>query len=185
MKTKKLTLSAIMVALAFVLSMIKIITLPNEGSVTAASMVPIIVVSVMFDTKWGILTAFVFSLLQMVSGIPAPPVQNFGSYLLVVLFDYVIAFTVLGFAGTFYRKMGKTPVSLALSGGITVALRFLCHFFSGIIIWGVYAPEGQNPALYSLLYNGSYMGIELIITVAALALLSKFIIKTSEKYSVV
>lgn len=178
MKTKTLTTSAILIAFSTVLAALPILRLPNDGSVTLGSMVPIILISILYGTKQGIISAFVFSLLQMVTaGVAVPPTQNFLSYTLVVLLDYIFAFTVLGLAGIIYNK---NKWSVPLSGGVVVFLRFLCHFISGIIIWGVYAPEGQSPALYSLLYNGSYMGIELILTVIVLTCLIPFINKFSK-----
>ena len=106
-KTKKITVCAMMVALATVLAWISNM-LPFKwlqgGSITLASMVPIVVVSVITGPKWGLLSPFVYALLQMlIGGIAAPPVQDFLSYLLVVMLDYVIAFGVLGLAGLFFN----------------------------------------------------------------------------------
>lgn len=173
--TKKLTTSAVMIALGSVLSILAVFQLPNGGSVTIASMVPVLLIALMYDTKWAIFTSITYSLLQMVLRFSPPPAQDFLSFVLVVLLDYVIAFGVLGLAGVFYRMMGQKRYAIPLSGAIVIALRFMCHFLSGILIWRVYAPEGQNPAYYSLVYNGSYLLAELGITIVVLVLLSKFI----------
>ncbi len=181
-KTKKLTVSAIMVALATVLVIIsKLIPAPwlQGGSITLASMVPIIAASIILDFKWGILTGIVFSIIQMMTGFYPPPTQNFLNFFLVVMLDYVVAFGVLGLAGTFYRLMHKKSWAIAISGVIVTTLRYVCHILSGILIWGVYAEEGQTVFAYSLTYNGSYMIPEIIITGVVLSLLSKFIIKYS------
>ncbi len=178
MKTKKLTTSAMMVALAVVLMFVsKIIPAPwlQGGSITLASMVPIIAVSIMYGTKWGLISGFVYSLIQMISGFYAPPVANFISYVAVILLDYVIAFSVLGLAYVFYNLSGKKSWSIALSGVIVTFLRYVCHILSGILIWGGYAPEGQTVLWYSLTYNGSYMIPEIIITGVVLSLMSKFL----------
>lgn len=180
-KTKKLTLSAIMVALATVLSFISVYRLANGGSVTLASMVPIIVVSYLYDAKWSVITSLVYAVIQMMIGFYPPPTNDVISYFLVVMLDYVIAFGCLGLAGIFFKMFGKGKVAVAISGAIVVFMRFICHFLSGIIIWGVWAPEGQSVYLYSFFYNGSYMGLELIITVVVLTLLSKFIIDYRNK----
>ena len=174
--TKKLTLSAVMIALASVLSLVSVYRLANGGSVTLASMVPIIVVGYLYDTKWSVLTALVYSIIQMIMGFYPPPTNDVVSYFLVVMLDYVIAVGVLGLGGLFFKMLGKGSIAVALSGAIVVFLRFVCHFLSGVIIWDVWAPEGQSVYTYSLLYNGSYMGLELIITVVVLSLLSKFIL---------
>ncbi len=169
--TQKIVTTAIMFALASVLSLITIFRAPYGGSITLVSMLPLIIISVKYKTLWGVMSACVYGVLQMfITGIPAPPVQDFISYLLVVLLDYILAFGVLGLAETFEKFYGKQKrFSLALSTATVIFLRFICHFLSGIIIWGVYAPEGTSPALYSLLYNGSYMLFELIITTVIVA----------------
>lgn len=174
--TRKITTTAILIAMGTVLSLITVYRAPFGGTVTAASMLPIILIGIFFGAKWGILGSVIYSVLQMITaGIAAPPVQDVLSYFEVIALDYVIAFGVLGLSGLFYDLFGKKSFSMPLAGGIVIFLRFLCHFVSGIIIWGIYAPAGQSPAVYSLLYNGSYMLFEFIITVAVIFLISKFI----------
>lgn len=164
-----------MVALATVLSLIsKVLPAPwlQGGSITIASMVPIVLVAILIDTKWGLISGFVYSLIQMLSGFYPPPTQTFINFALVVLLDYVFAFTVLGFSGAFYRMLGKKVWAIPVSGVIVTALRYVCHIFSGLLIWGVYADEGQSVLVYSLGYNGSYMIPEIIITGIVLAILA-------------
>lgn len=169
-----LTRASVMVALSVALSFFKIIELPNGGSVTFGSMVPVILISFILDKKWGILSGLIYSLIQMLlQGIAAPPTQNFLFYMLVILLDYVIAFTVLGMAGIVSSPVREKTAKVIFGTTVVVVLRFICHLLSGVIIWGVYAPEGQNVWLYSFLYNGSYMGIELVITVAIMSVISK------------
>ena len=84
-----------------------------------------------------------------------------------------MAFTVLGLAGV-VAKPFSSPVKGAVAGTVAVtAVRYLCHFLSGILIWGVYAPEGTPVWLYSLLYNGSYMIPEMLITTAMVSFFVK------------
>lgn len=185
--TKKLTTSAIMIALATVLAWVsKIIPAPwlQGGSITFASMVPIILVSLMFGLKWGLLSGVVYAVIQMMTGVPAPPTQNFGYYVLVVLLDYVVAFGVLGLASAFYKLCGKKAWAIPVSGAIVTTLRFVCHILSGVLIWGVYADEGQSVWAYSLIYNGGYMVPEIIITTVVLALLSGFVQKAIKKQAI-
>lgn len=169
----KLALSALFIALSTVLSLIKVIQMPLGGSVTLLSMLPIVMISVMFGLKWGLGTAFVYSLVQLgldLAGILTwglTPVMLIGT----ILFDYIIAFTVLGIAGIFAKK-GYAGIC----GGIAlaIALRFVSHFISGYVIFknleqfeifgGVFT---NRPFLYSLAYNGFYMLPELVITVIA------------------
>lgn len=173
-KTKILTTSALLTALSVVLVVAsKLIPSPwlQGGSITLASMVPVIVVSVIAGTKWGLLSGFVFSLIQMLTGFNVPPTQDFLSFTLVILLDYVIAFTVLGSAGFFIKLFKNKLWSIPFSGAIVTTLRFVCHIISGVLIWGVYANEGQSVLVYSILYNGSYMLPEIIITTVVLSLL--------------
>ncbi len=178
--TKKLTTSAIMIALATVLAWVsKIIPSPwlQGGQITIASMVPVIIISIMFNAKWGLLGAFAYSLIQMLMGFYPPPTPTFGYFLLVVLLDYVIAFGVLGLAGTFYRMIGKKVWAIPVSGAIVTFLRYICHILSGMLIWSSNASEGQGALIYSVSYNGGYMIPEIIITTIVLALLGGFIKK--------
>ena len=171
MKTKKLTLAGMLIALATVLSFIKIFDMPYGGSVTAGSMVPIIVFSMMSDAKWGITQAVVYSVLQLLLGWYAPPAQTFISFVAVILLDYVIAFGGLGLAGPIARKLGGGRAATAAGVFTVLFIRFLCHFASGILIWGCLAPKGQPVWLYSLLYNGGYMLGETVVTMAAALLI--------------
>ncbi|MBR6524274.1 MAG: energy-coupled thiamine transporter ThiT [Clostridia bacterium] len=171
MKTKKLTLAGMLIALATVLSLIKIFDMPYGGSVTAGSMVPIIIFSMQCDTKWGITQAICYSIIQLMLGWYAPPAQNFVSFAAVILLDYVIAFGGLGLAGPIARRLGGGRSATAVGVILVLFIRFLCHFLSGILIWGSFAPEGQPVWLYSLLYNGGYMLGETVVTLAATLLL--------------
>ena len=173
-KTTKLTRAAVMIALATALSFFRVIQLPNGGSITAGSMIPIIFVSYFLGWRYSLLTAFTYSLLQMLlQGIAVPPVENFLYYTLVIFLDYILAYTVLGLAGIVSGKIKNTTLKYITGSTVCVTLRFICHLISGIIIWDVYAPEGQSVFLYSLTYNGSYMLGELIITVMVMFFISK------------
>ena len=180
-KTKKLTTSAILVAVSFVLVLIsKLLPAPwtQGGYITLASMVPIILVSIIIDTKWGLLAGFVFSLIQMLTDFYLPPVTTFITFCGVILLDYVFAFTVLGLAGVFYKLMNFKTWAIPVSGTIVTTLRYLLHILSGLLIWGAFADTDCLP-LYALLYNGSYMIPEIIITTVVLALMAP---KLKEKY---
>ncbi|MDR0222218.1 MAG: energy-coupled thiamine transporter ThiT [Oscillospiraceae bacterium] len=165
---------AVMLGLATVLSFVKIIPMPMGGSVTLLSMLPIVLISIRHGAKTGLLAAGAYSLIQfaadagMLFGWALTPAALIGT----VTLDYLLAYTGLGLAGAFVNKGG--PVAGALAGTAAVTgFRFLCHFISGIIIFGQWAPDGWNPVLYSLCYNGLYMLPELIFTVAGAAALLK------------
>ena len=158
--TKKLTTSALMVALATVLMWVsKLIPAPwlQGGSVTLASMVPVISIGILFGTSWGILCSLSYAVIQMVFGFYPPPTQTFTAFVLVILLDYIFAFGVLGLSGIFSVLCKRNSFYAAAAAFITTLLRYICHIISGILIWGVYAEEGQSVLSYSLIYNGSYM----------------------------
>ena len=149
---------AILIALSFVLSLFKIFEMPFGGSVTPLSMLPVCLIGFMFGPKWGFGSAFIFSLLQLISS----HVFSWGLTPLVlivcILADYVVAFTVLGITGFFKGKGNK---GIIIGVFLAVFARFVCHYISGCTIW---ASVDMNPYLYSLLYNGAYMLPECIFT---------------------
>lgn len=182
-KTRMITESAIMIALAVVLSMITIFKLPQGGSITAASMVPLLFISFRYGPKWGLLTAFVYSLVSMVMGFYPPPVTTFINYVLVVLLDYVLAFSMIGLASLFAKAIrGNRILSVGFGSFVAVFCRLVCHVLSGVLIWGCYAPEGMSVWAYSIGYNGSYMICETIVSTVVMCLLASVLdFKTLKK----
>ena len=169
----KLTLAAIFIALATVLSLIKIFSVPLGGSITLLSMLPIVMLSAMLGLKWGIGGAFVYSLIQLLLGITLDGLLGWGltPIMLVgtILLDYIFAFTVLGFAGIFAKK---GTAGMIFGTAAAIFARFICHFISGVVIFEQleqFEIFGKlftgRPVLYSLCYNGLYMLPELVITV--------------------
>ena len=164
--TRMLCEGAIMVALAQILSYIKLMELPNGGSLTPA-MFPILLFAVRWGLKDGLLAGFVFGLLQLIfDGAYAWGWQS-------MLLDYLVAFSPLGLAGLFKGK--KWGI---FAGTVLGCLgRFIVHFISGITIYRIYAPTEilgtvfDEPNLYSLVYNGSYMLPNTILALAIAGLL--------------
>jgi len=170
-KVQQMTVTAVMLALATVLSLIKVFELPQGGSITAASMTPIIVISMLYKTKWSLFASVIYAGLQMLTGFYPPPTQDFLSFLAVIMLDYVLAFGVLGFAGLIAKPFKYKPLGAVVATLVVLAARLLCHFLSGILVWSSYAPEGQPVWAYSLGYNGAYILGEAIITSVAIFLL--------------
>ncbi|MCL1848418.1 MAG: energy-coupled thiamine transporter ThiT [Clostridiales bacterium] len=165
--TKTLAESAILVALATVLSIYAVFKLPSGGAATIGSMVPIMLVSLKYPLSWSLTVSFAFSMIKILLGFYAPPVGTVFNYALVILLDYVVAFSVLCLAGPITRALRQDwsiRIRMVIATVSCLLLRFFCHFLSGIIIWGVYAPAGQPVWLYSLLYNGSYMLCEILVS---------------------
>ena len=177
-KTRILVEGAIMVALATVLSFIRVVKLPWGGSITLLSMLPIVLFSIRRGIKSGLTVSFLFALIQFIQGIMdglfgwgLTP----GSLIACIFLDYLLAFTVLGLAGLFRQK----GVTGWISGiALAILLRFTMHFLSGVIIWQSFGQLWgdfftENTVLYSLLYNGAYMLPEMIFTIIGAIVLLK------------
>ena len=176
-KTRALCECAILLALAVVLSYVKFWQLPFDGSITLFSMLPVCLVAVKYGTKWGLGTAFCFSWFQIlqggVFGWGLTPTMLIAS----LLMDFILAYTVLGFAGIF-RKKGFWGILAGIT--MVCVLRFLIHFLAGVILWAnleEFVAFGQSwvnrPVLYSICYNGVYMLPETVLTVVVAAILFK------------
>ena len=170
--TEKLTVSAILIALSTVLSIIPAIQLPFGGKATILSMLPVMLIPLRYDFKWGVVTSFVYAVIQF--ALSFANVLSWGLtptvFIAAALLDYIFAYWVLCFAGAFKRFGYKGHIM-----GITLALvlRFLMHFISGIVLWGSIAEDGWGAVVYSITYNGSYMLPELIFTLIAVVILMK------------
>jgi thiamine transporter len=141
--------------------------MPQGGSITAGSMIPIIWFALRRGTRAGLEAGTVYGLVKL-----ALPGAEF-YHPLQVLLDYPLAFGSLGLAGIFK----KHPI---IGVGVGMFSRFFIHFISGVVYYAAYAPEGMHPVIYSILYNGSYMLPEFIITAILMYLLVKK--KTLEIY---
>lgn len=171
-KTRTLVECALMIALGTVLANIKIFELPNGGSITLFSMLPFVLVSFRHGAKWGLFTGFVNSLLQMLLGFYMPPTPGLLPLVGMILLDYVLAFTLLGLAGTIAKPFSNRTVGVAVGTAVVCFIRFLCSFLSGVLIWGNLA-DGWAAWVFSLQYNGSYMLPETILTTVGAVLVCK------------
>ncbi|NCB74147.1 MAG: energy-coupled thiamine transporter ThiT [Clostridia bacterium] len=170
MKTKlrQLAESAILVAIGTVLSLF---TFQGPwalgGGITVCSMLPLVMIAQRHGTKWGVLSALVYSVLQLLLGMNnvqyAPTALSVAG---IIVFDYILAFTVIGFSASFNSIVKDRRKAIVLGIVVTFFGRFLCHFISGVIVWEALFPNelGWAPAVWSLAYNGSYMLPEIIIT---------------------
>ena len=156
-QTKVISEVIVTVALAYVLNLIVVFRMPQGGSVTAVSMVPILWLALRRGLKIGVFGGIVFGLVDM---IPQPFIVHPVQFLL----DYPLAFGALGLAGLFNRH----PIRGVIVG---ILGRFICHFISGVIFFAMYVPEGMHPAVYSAIYNGSYLIVELISSIIVMYIL--------------
>lgn len=207
MQTKRLTVTAVLLALSTVLALIcalvPFIHLPMGGGFTVASMLPIVIISYMYGVRWGLFSAFAYSVIQIVMDLcmgvngsvllPLFLPQNEGymgavAAISILVIDYFVAYTLLGFGGLFRSRVKKKTAALVLGALVAVSLRYVAHIVSGYIFYGAWAEwffsqEGwfhgfgqwllarvSGNALvliYSIFYNGLYMIPEMVITAIA------------------
>jgi thiamine transporter len=152
--TRILAEMVIFIALANVLYLLSkfylpFLHFPQGGSITVASMVPLLWFALRRGTRWGIEAGIIYGLVHMaISGSIYYPTQ--------IILDYPLAFGALGIAGA----LQKHPLA---GVGVAILGRFTCHFVSGAIFFGQYAWAGWNVFTYSAAYNASYLIPELII----------------------
>ena len=177
---KSVTYAAVCIALSFALSFMRIVRLPQGGSITPASLLPLMIYAYMFGVRKGIFAGFIYGLLQAFQD---PSVLHPAQFLL----DYPVAFAWIGLAGLFASNssLRKIPQLQFALGAVLAGLgRFCMHFLSGTFAFGVFAPEGTPAALYSFIYQAGYVLPDLAIAVAVgIALFSsKAFVKESRKF---
>ncbi len=161
----RLVEGALLIAVATVLSMVKLLDLPYGGSVTACSALPILLIGYRHGTKFGIFAACVYALLQLLLG--ANTLSYFStplSIIAIILLDYVIAFAVLGLGGVFRRAGRAQGQALVSSALLCSVLRYACHVISGCTVWAGLSIPTEAALVYSLAYNATYMLPETLVT---------------------
>ncbi|MBQ4108450.1 MAG: energy-coupled thiamine transporter ThiT [Clostridia bacterium] len=158
---------SMMIALSTVFSLIKLVDMPYGGSVTIASMLPIVIAAYRHGFLWGLGTALTNSLIQLLLGINnLSYFSTWQSIVAIILLDYVVAFGVFALSGLF-RKIEKRQ-NLAFLYGILLAsvLRYVCHVISGATVWAGLSIPTNAALIYSLSYNATYMVPETIVLIA-------------------
>ena len=173
---KMLVEGGLCIALSFVLGYIKLFSMPQGGSVTAGEMIPIIIFALRHGSLPGIVVGALYGFVQMLfGGSIFHPVQ--------AILDYPVAFGVLGLAGLFSSEFEKTKsvVPVIKGASLGIVLRMIAHTLTGAIFFASYAPEGQNPWAYSIIYNASYLLVEFAITIVIIYLLRNVITKDLQR----
>jgi len=205
-KTKRLTESAMLIALAVVLEFVGrtvIPPMPFGGQLTLVSMLPIVLISYRHGVKWGLTAGFGYALVQMAMGADTvtaafqPGYFGDGTMILnaviMCLFDYVLAYTLLGLGGLFRNKGKNNGVALMSGSLVALSARYLAHIVSGYVLfagwaewfftqegfpaWGAALVASLSPEMlgfvYSIVYNGMYMIPEMFLTAAAAVLVAR------------
>ena len=161
-----LTECSLMIALATVLSVFPLFEMPYGGSITLASFVPIVVIAYRHGIKYGLGTATVAAVIQMLLGL-----KNFSyfttwqSIVALAIFDYIIAFAIFGLAGIFRKPLKNQTLSVVAGAFFASVIRYICHVISGATIWAGLSIPTEAALVYSLSYNATYMIPETIILV--------------------
>ena len=205
-KTKRLTESAMLIAVAIVLELVSkmfIPEMPFGGQVTLVSMLPIVLISYRHGMKWGFLASFTYALIEMVIGgktVAAAFQPGFfgdgtmiGNAIIMCLFDYILAYTLLGLGGCFRSSIKHSGISLMCGTLVALGCRYLAHIVSGYVLFAGWAEWfftqegfyswGQTimntytgnalSLVYSIIYNGFYMIPEIVITTIVAAVIGK------------
>lgn len=172
--TKKIVESSLMVAFATVLSLLKLIEMPYGGSVTLASMLPLVIVGYRHGVGTGLSAGLVYAVIQQLLGLNnLSYVTGWQSVIAVIMLDYIVAFTVVGLGGIFRNKLTKLKLSASKNQGAEIAtgmafvciLRYLCHTVAGATVWAGLSIPTEAALVYSIGYNATYMLPETIVSV--------------------
>ncbi len=157
--TKTMVVCALLTALSVVLGMIVVFRMPQGGSITALSMIPMVLAGYIYGTRRGMMVGMSVGLINLM----------FNPYVIhpaQLLLDYPIAFGAMALGAPFRDKFGKASLSVVLIVGVLG--RWFCSVLSGVIFFSAYAPEGMNAWVYSMVYNISYLGVEGLISLVVL-----------------
>ena len=157
-KTRMIAEAGVAIAIAQVLSFITLFHMPQGGSIKAASMVPLMIFAYRWGGTRGILAGIVYGILHFLLGFKS------SIHYLSIILDYLVAYGVIGVCGYF-----KDNTTGLISGSIVaIALRWFASVTSGAVVFASYAPQGQNPWIYSMIYNASYMVPDGILNIIVL-----------------
>ena len=155
----QLILSIICMAIAFLATNVTIYQMPMGGEVTLCSMFFITYIGYLYGPRVGLSSAIAYGLLQLITD---PYIISIPQ----MICDYVLAFGVMGISGFFSEKKG----GLQLGYIAGVLGRFFFSVLSGVVFFGEYAPEGMSPLVYSVTYNGAYIGAEAAFTLVIISI---------------
>ena len=177
--SRTISYAAVCIAMSFALSYIQLFKMPQGGSVTLASLLPLMIYSYMFGVKKGVFAGFIYGLLQALQD---PWLIHPAQFFL----DYPVAFATIGLSGMFRGVKAfenKPQVAVALGGIVASVLRYLSHLCSGVFAFSEYA-GGQNPWIYSLGYNSFvFIDIAIVIVLAIAVFSSKSFMAVVNKYN--
>lgn len=159
--TKEIVMIAMFSAISFILYMIQFIRYPQGGGITLFSMLPTMLLAILYGREAGLTSGLIFGLLKLLNGAYVVHPAQF-------LLDYILSNMALGLAGEFGREKKSDMFKGCLFAS---SLSVLISIISGVVYFGQYAPEGMNIVLYSCIYNISSAGVEGLLSSIILVLL--------------
>jgi thiamine transporter len=167
-KTQTLVECAILIAIATVLSLFKLVDLPYGGSVTAASMLPLVLISYRHGLLRGVTAGLVYGVIQQLLGLNTLAwVTTWQSVVAVIVLDYVVAFGVTGLGGIFKNRIKSQALSLTAGVMLICLLRYGCHVIAGCTVWAGLSIPTSAALIYSIGYNATYMIPETVVLMLA------------------
>ena len=148
---------ALMLALTIVLHQLRLFHMPQGGSITLGAMVPLLFLTYRYGAGIGCLAGFLYGMINLMQ-------DAFIVHPLQVLFDYPLPYMALAIAAA-------VPGRLYAGAALAFSARFLCHYISGVVFFGSYAPPDMSPYLYSLVFNATYLVPEAVICLVILRIL--------------
>ncbi len=203
-KTKRLTESAMLIAVAIVLELVSkmfIPEMPFGGQVTLVSMLPVVLISYRHGVRWGLVAGLGYALIEMVIGAKtvAAAFQPgyfgdgalIGKALIMCALDYLAAFTALGLGGAFRDRIRHPGAALCCGSILALSMRYLCHIASGYILfagwaewfftqegfpaWGLELVEALSPGMLGFVYSLVYNGMYMVPEIILTAIVSVFL----------
>ena len=157
-KTRMIAEAGVAIAIAQVLSFITLFHMPQGGSIKAASLVPLMIFAYRWGGTRGIWAGVVYGVLHFLLGFKS------SIHYLSIILDYLVAYGAIGVCGYFKDNM----TGLVSGSIVAIALRWFASVTSGAVVFASYAPQGQNPWIYSMIYNASYMVPDGILNIIVL-----------------
>ena len=151
---KMLAYAALCIAISFVLSYIRLLHMPQGGSITPASMLPVMMFAYAFGFGPGLVCSMAYGVLQMFQD------MYIVGWVQATL-DYVLAFGSLALVALF--RGWKSPLNFSVGVVVAGIVRVFFHVLSGVVYFAEYAPEGMDPLVYSLVYNLTSAGVDALI----------------------
>jgi len=190
-KTKRLTESAMLLAVAIVLELVAKMFIPEQtfgGQITIVSMLPVVLISYRHGVKWGFVASFTYALIEMAIGMKNVSAAFLPGYfgddamllnaIVMCLLDYVVAYTLLGLGGIFRNRIKNKATGLLCGSLVALSARFLAHILSGYILfsawaedyftqegfptWGQQLVDTLSPTLLGWVYSIVYNGMYMV-----------------------